>query len=358
MSAEILDDLERIRQLDRSGMAPLIAGLPGQLAQTPRLVEAGSWPRWTRNDFDGIVVLGMGGSAIGGDLVRAYLGDTLPVPMSIVRDYRLPRWVNLRALVVASSYSGNTEETLRAVEEASRRSCRIIALCSGGELGRLAERYGWPIVALPGGFPPRTALGYSFAAVYLTLSRFGIVDNPVALLLRLSEFLNARNAALTPNVPLADNEAKRLASAIHGRIPVVYGAAGSMAVVALRWKGQVCENAKDLAFCGEAPECNHNEIVGWGLPSVSREKMITVFLRSVDDHPRVARRFDIVGQLLHDRGVLVETVWATGDKPLLRLFSLIQLGDWVSFYLAILNGVDPTPIAAIDYLKARLNETG
>lgn len=356
MPREILDNLERIRRIDHAGMERLIIGLSEQLEKSISIVNEIEWPTWTPAGFDGIVVLGMGGSAIGGDLVRSYLADTLPVPMAVIRHYDIPHFISDKTLVFASSYSGNTEETLSAVGQAQTRGCRIIALCTGGRLGQLAAKHGWPLVVLPGGFPPRAALGYSFTTLYLALARLGFIDDPAPAVRELSKFLSMGTEKLRPEVSFDRNRAKQLAANIHGHIPIIYGAVGATAVAALRWKGQFCENAENLAFAGEAPEFNHNEVVGWGLPQGSADKLIAVILESPTDHARITRRFEIVRSLLDKKGIPVETVMATGDNPLQHLFSHIQFGDWVSFYLAILNGVDPTPIAAIDYFKDKLDD--
>lgn len=357
MPHEILDNLEQIRRIDRSGMVDLIVGLPEPIVKSIALAKDIEWPAWSSVDFDCIVVLGMGGSAIGGDLARSFLADTLTVPLAVIRDYRLPRFVGRKTLVLASSYSGNTEETLAAVLQARSRGCKVAAFCTGGRLARLAAENGWPLLTLPGGFPPRAALGYSFAALFLTLSKIGFIEDPSPALKDLSSFLTDRNSRFVAELPFNENDAKKLAAEIQGRIPVIYGAAGAMATAAVRWKGQLCENAENLAFAGEVPESNHNEVVGWGLPEGSADKLIAIMLQSPDDHPRIAQTFEIVHRLLQEKGIPVETVTATGNDPLQRLFSLIQHGDWVSFYLAILNGVDPTPIAAIDYLKSKSAET-
>jgi len=357
MTTQILDDLEEIRRIDRGGMASLIAGLPEQFEKSSVMMNAVAWPAWTAAEFDHIAVLGMGGSAIGGDLVRAYLADELAVPMTVVRDYHLPRFISARTLAIASSYSGNTEETLSAVREAHARRCKIIALSSGGELGRLATEHGWPWVKLPGGFPPRAALGYSFSTLYSALAQTGLVPQPAQTLRGLAMFLTDRTTLFKPETPLRDNRAKRLAARVQGKIAAIYGAAGPMAIAALRWKGQICENAENLAMTGEAPEFNHNEVVGWGLPEGSSGSLMAIFLQSPDDHPRISRRFAIVQSLFERKKTTVEVITAEGENRLQRLFSVIQLADWVSFYLAILNGRDPTAIEAIDVLKRELGRT-
>jgi len=358
MTGEILDNLDMIRRLEGAEMASLIAGMPEQLKESPAIFKAVQWPEWTAADIDHIVVLGMGGSAIGGDLVRVHLADALAVPMTVVRDYRIPRFVAARTLVFASSYSGNTEETLSAVGEAHARNSRIVALSSGGELGRLATEHGWPWVKLPGELPPRAALGYSFSALFLALARICLLPSPERQLQELASFLTRRTGALALETPVAHNRAKQLAAKLYGRIPAIYGAAGPMAIATLRWKGQVCENAENLAISGEAPEFNHNEIVGWGMPDRSEKALIAILIQSPDDHERITLRLQIVQSLLERKGIPVETVLAEGKDCLQRLFSVIQLADWVSFYLAVLNGLNPMAVKAIDFLKQELGRRG
>jgi glucose/mannose-6-phosphate isomerase len=358
MPHPVLDNVTECRALDPSGMTELLTRLPGQFSESVALAAAVGRPKWPSSDLSQIIILGMGGSAIGGDLVRSHLTGTLPLPLQVVRDYRLPHYASPRTLVIASSYSGNTEETLAAVDVAHDRGCPIIALSSGGTLADKARAHDWPLVRLPGGFPPRAALGYSFSSLLLLLSTIGLVADPAPALHELAGFLMSRNNQLAPEIPFEQNPAKQLAAMIKGRIPVIYGAAGAMSVAALRWKGQFCENAKNLAWAGEAPEFNHNEVVGWGLPKNAMDILTAVFLRSADDHPRIARRFEIVRKLFTQQETPVEMIDAAGDNPLQRLFSIIQLGDWTSLYLAFLNGVDPTTITAIHYLKTELGKVG
>jgi glucose/mannose-6-phosphate isomerase len=356
MSSPILDDHARLRELDRSGMAALIARLPDQFTKAISLVQAVIWPAWPPDQVANIVVLGMGGSAIGGDLVRSFVAPDLALPFQVIRDYHLPGFVSSHTLVFASSYSGNTEETLTTVAEAASRGGRMIAVTSGGQLAGLAQEHNWPLIQLPAGFPPRAALGYSFASLLLALGRIGLIEDYASALRKLTDFLTERGQAFSPEIPLEYNSAKQLAAKIQGRLPAIYGAAGPLAVAALRWKGQMCENAENLALAGEAPEFNHNEVVGWGLPAGLQDHLIAIMLRSPDDHPRIARRFEIVAPLFSDKGTPVETVHAEGTDALQRLFSVIQFGDWVSLYLAVLNGVDPTAITAINHLKSKLGQ--
>jgi len=354
MTGAILDNLDAIRRSNGSEMASLIAAMPEQLTKAPAIFKAVQWPEWTAGEIDHIVVLGMGGSAIGGDLVRVHLADDLAVPTVVVRDYRIPRFVSARTLVFASSYSGNTEETLSAVGEAHSRGSRIVAVSSGGEVGRLATANGWPWMKFPGGLPPRAALGYSFSALLLALAGIFRLPSQEGQLRELAAFLTRRTVALSPDIPTKQNRAKQLAVNMHGRIPATYGAAGPMAIAALRWKGQICENAENLAMSGEAPEFNHNEIVGWGLPEGSENTLIAILIQSPDDHPRTTLRLQIVQSLLEQKGIPVETVLAEGENRLQRLFSVIQLADWASFYLAVLNDRNPMEVESIDFLKQEL----
>ncbi len=356
MTHPLLDNPKRIAKVDPANMAGLISRLGDQLSQSAAAVTEADWTHWSEREFKNIVLVGMGGSAIGGDLARAYLGDALRIPLSVIRNYRLPGYVSSDTLVFASSYSGNTEETLSAVEQARKRGSAVVAITSGGRLAEQATAHGWVTIGLPGGMPPRAALGRSFGALLNVLGRLRLVDGGVWDLQALSVFLNKADEQLNPDIPSEHNPAKKLALALHGMVPVVYGAAGVMAVVARRWKGQFCENAENLAFAGEVPEFNHNQIVGWGLPAGSKEHFVVVLLASADDHPRIAERFSITREVFSQKRVKVETVQATGDNKLQRIFSLIQLGDWASYYLAALNDVDPTAIAVLDYLKQKLAE--
>ena len=301
-----------------------------------------------------VVVVGMGGSAIGGDLVRTYCRDASPVPVSVVRDYTLPASVGEGALVIASSYSGGTEETLAAFDEAAARGAAIYAITSGGELRRRAERMGLPHVVIPGGMQPRAALGYSLGAVLRIADKLGLCSVPEAEFSEALDVMHARVAALSdPNA----NDALELARKLHGKIPVVYTGPGLMEAVGVRWRNQIQENAKQLAFGNQFAELNHNEIMGWErAPEAVRALLHVVVLRDPGDHAQIQKRIDVTRDLLRGQAAGWSECSPEGEGRLARMLSAIQLGDFVSFYLAMLVGVNPTPVETIQQLKRTLAE--
>jgi len=341
-----LDDLACISQVDRSDMKVLLRGFPRQCSQAWELfVDVPS--------FEQIAVCGMGGSAIGGDYLKIYLAQKgFPKPVFVIRGYELPPFVGDKTLVFAVSYSGNTEETLSCFEQALRRGSFLVALTSGGRLAQRAHEKGVPLISIPQGLPPRTALGYLF---FPLLKSLGKLLNEEALEGEFQEALETLKglAPLYAEAPEAENPAKQLARAWYGRIPVIYGGEGRTDAVARRWKTQINENAKSPAHWDVLPELHHNEIMGWERPEL-REHFAYTLLRDRDDPPKLRRRFDLSREILKERGGLVWEAQGTGEKTLARLLSLSYLGDWSSFYLAMLYEVDPTPVPLIEELKRRL----
>jgi glucose/mannose-6-phosphate isomerase len=309
-----------------------------------------------REGIEQIVVAGLGGSAIGGDLVRSYLADRLPVPMLIVRDYTLPHFVGPSTLVLASSYSGSTEETLAAYDQAHRAGARLIAFTTGGALCDRAHADGHPVVTLPGGLMPRAALAFSFFPMLLVLSRLGFVSDPEAEIEETHALLTEQTSLYSRSTRWDRNPAKQTATLWHDHVPLIYGGNQRFDAVALRIKCQVTENAKQLAFANVFPEFNHNELVGFGHSQHVARQLTVCILRDRGDHRRIGIRMAIVRKMIADLGLTVTDVHSAGTGSLARMFSLVQWGDFVSFYLAMLNGVDPTPIAAIDHLKRELAE--
>ncbi|MFN3596345.1 MAG: bifunctional phosphoglucose/phosphomannose isomerase [Rubricoccaceae bacterium] len=337
--------------LDPSDMRGAIAAFPEHLHE--------GWTRGAAADalgydgLGGVVVLGMGGSAIGGDLVRALCEPSAPVPFLVNRAYGLPAWVDARTLVVASSYSGGTEETLSAYDEATARGARVVAVTSGGELAARAEAAGQPVIMIPGGLQPRAALGYSLG-VLLRLAR-------AAGLLELSDddYAEAREAArLRAALYDADdraNYAREISGALVGHLPLVYTGVGLLEPVGLRWRTQIHENAKHPAYGNVFPELNHNEIMGFeAAPPELLSRMVVLVLRDREDHAQVQRRFERTRELLARHVAGWREIDAEGEGRLGRMLSLIQLGDAVSFWLAARKRVDPTPVDTIQQLKAAL----
>jgi len=301
-----------------------------------------------------VVIAGMGGSAMGGDLLRSLAAPTAQVPITVNRGYTLPAHVDDRALVLVSSYSGNTEETLAALHEALSRNAQIIALSSGGTVTALADAHGFPVVEMPGGMQPRAALGYSLAALVTLAERLELLPSQKEAWVeatRTLEGISMREA--DPNTALAYTIARRIGA----HTPLIYSGNGLLETVNVRWRGQIQENAKRLAFGNVLPELNHNEIMGWEEDAAVHMQLAILMLRDVDDHPAVQRRARVTKELLLDRAGAWIDVASEGEARLTRLLSTVHLGDWVSFYLAMEDAIDPTPVRLISRLKATLADT-
>ncbi len=346
-----LDDPAGIRSRDPAGMLAAIASLADQCRRGYAAgVAATGLPDLV--DIRGVVFCGMGGSAVAGDVLRSVFRDRLGVPVEVSRAAEVPAHAGPHALVLASSYSGNTSETLAAFEEATRRGCRAIVITSGGAIADRAAEHGVPVVRVPGGFQPRAALGWLAFAAMGALEAAGLLPPLADDVAEAAGEVDARAAACGPDVPVADNEAKRLADAIGDRVPVVWGAEGIGAVAAARWKTQFNENGKMPAWWASMSELDHNEVVGWTRPFGERHAVVA--LRHEGEDPEMAARFPLSLQIAADAGARTDEVWATGRSALARLLSLIALGDHTTAYASIRRGVDPTPVEVIQRLKAAL----
>lgn len=348
-----LNRLPLLHAVDPEGMLELLLDFPTQCESSWRLGLEG---RFRKRVFHRVHFLGMGGSAIGGDLVRSYLEGRLPLPILIHRSYELPAAVDRSSLVFAVSYSGNTEETLATYRSAHKKGACLVVVTSGGTLLRWARRDGVPSVQIPTGFPPRAALGYLFFVPFLLLCRLVGLGIGEAEFREMKHLLTRlRDQELGPLIPTSRNPAKRLALELFDHIPVIYAGISRMDAVALRWRGQIAENAKQLSWHHLFPEMNHNEIMGWHHPKRLFPSLKILLLRDREDVLPVRRRMEITRSLIaQEEGVRPIEVWSRGRGLLSRLFSLIYIGDFVSYYLAILNGVDPTPVKRIEELKRRL----
>ena len=343
--------LEDIKKIDAYGMYDLIRRFPEQWREA-RLLAQDIPLDLSVGELEQVVVAGMGGSAIGGDLLRTYAHAQSPIPILVSRDYTLPASVGLKTLVIASSYSGNTEETLSAFEEAYRRGARLFCISSGGELLRRAREYGIPFLQIPGGMPPRAALAYSLVPLLSLAHQVGFARVYEEDWEESQELLEG--LAKEWGTP-ANNAAVHIASQLRDRLPVVYSATGLLEAVNLRWRTQLNENAKTLAWGNVYPELNHNEVMGWEGTDWLAERAAIVTLRDKDDHPRVQLRMSIMRDMLAEKVAFWAEIDTRGEGRLARMISMVHLGDWVSFYLAILRGVDPTVIRSIDRLKAALS---
>ncbi len=351
----ILNDVEKIRACDPENMYNCIFDLPEQMEKALKISK--SW-KINQDDFPeikNIVVIGMGGSAIGGDLVRSYLASSLLVPFQVIRNYSLPEYVDDETLVIVSSYSGNTEETLSALDDAIGRKAMIAAISTGGMLEDICKLNEIPMAQLPEGLQPRAAIGYSFVPTLLFFEKIGLVKNLTKEVESTIKLLKTTREEFIEDNELNSNPAKKLAKSMYGKIPIIYSGPVNTDVVGLRWKGQICENAKTLAFANQYAEFNHNELVGWADNAKAMKKqLIVIQLHDAADHNQIVQRMDIVHKLIAEIGIDVEEINAIGATPLERMFFLIQLGDFASYYLAILNDVDPTPVKVITRLKGML----
>jgi glucose/mannose-6-phosphate isomerase len=346
--------LDDITAVDPSGMYQRLLAFPDQVKEA---VAIGRTARLKLNTagIRNIVLCGLGGSAIGGDLLRSYCAGELTVPLMVNRHYTLPAFVNSTTLVIASSYSGNTEETTTAHREALRRKARLLCITSGGRTARLATRHHSALISIPGGSPPRAALGYSFFPLLIALERLGIIKDKRREISETISLLEKQRSRFSTPDP-ATNPALTLASQLQGRISVIYSSTERFDAVNTRWRGQIAENGKALSFGHVLPEMNHNELVGWKTLRPQMQDMQVVFLRDAHDHPRVKVRMDITRQILEQYTPHITEVWSEGRSLLARIFSLVYLGDWVSLYLAVLHKEDPTPVAVIDHLKNELGK--
>jgi glucose/mannose-6-phosphate isomerase len=334
-----------------------LCGLPEQLAAAHE--RAGSIERALlpdAADIDNIVVLGMGGSGIAGDVVQAVGTATLPVPLTVLKHYRTPAFVGPRTLAFAVSYSGDTEETLEMARGALGAGATLIAVSSGGALADLAQERGALHIPCPDDIPlPRLALGALVAPLVVVLFRMGMMPEAHAALTKAQEQLQRRRDECRPDAEVGRNPARELARKIDRTIPIVYGAGGLGGVAAMRWKCSINENAKAPAYWNVFPELDHNELCGWGQHGdVTRQIFTLVELHHGLEHSQLERRVTATREMIEEALCQVLTVTAMGEGRLAQLLDLMYLGDWTSYYLALANDVDPGPIDAIAQLKSRL----
>jgi glucose/mannose-6-phosphate isomerase len=349
--AVTLDDPEFLRRIDPDDMLGKVAELPSQLARARRAAQSVE-PDPRLADVDAIVVLAMGGSAIGAELVTAAAGERLRVPLLVHRDYGLPAGVGQRTLVVAASHSGETAETLSGFAEARSRGVPLAVITTGGRLAATAERDGLPLYRYAAGGQPRAAIGYGVGIVHELLARIGLIEGADDLAAAASA-LEGVLERLGPSVATDANPAKQLAWSIFGRVAVVYGH-GPMAAVAHRWKTQLNENAKAWASWEPMPEANHNAIEGSLNPRELGDALAVVQVRDPEEPQAIAERYRVVEELLSERATTRSEVWAEGPSALARVLSGVAWGDLVSVYLAILYQTDPTPVTLLAMLKERL----
>lgn len=348
-----LDDVRAVDRRDPGGMLGHIGRLPEQMERGWALSRELRTPE-SYASARSVAVLGMGGSAIAGDLIRGIFSDRLRVPLVSVRDYELPAWVGRETLVVAVSHSGSTEETVSALSAALERRCPVAVITTGGPLGDVAERVDLPRLLYPDEGPPRAALGWTLSLLGGLLERAGMLSLTEDELRSAAAAALAVSRASAPAQPTETNLAKQLAWALLDRF-VVVEAPGFLAPVARRWKTQLNENAKAVAVFEELPEATHNTVVGYEQPDGLRDHLYYVFLAGPADHPRNSLRLSLSTELLATAGIGYQVVPVGGETRLEQACHAITLGDYVSSYLALLYGVDPTPVEAIAHVKSGMH---
>ena len=349
-------DSSELRKLDPEDMLARIHEVPWQCQQAWQIAGDFDLPGHY-SDINKVVVIGMGGSAIGGDLVSSLVAPEARIPVIVYRGYDLPAFVDDDTLVIASSYSGNTEETLSAFNQALETGAKKLAITTGGKLKDIADENKVPVLTFNYRSQPRAALAFSFLPILCFLQKLGFISNKSAEVNEAIEVLLKLSDKIAETRPVKQNPARQLAEKIHGNLTVVYGA-GLLSEAAHRWKTQINENSKAWSFYEVFPELNHNAVVGYQFPPELAEKIVVVMLRSDLLAQPVQLRYKVTCQLLERAGVRYESVDGEGNAPLSQLLSLVLFGDYVSYYLAILYRTDPTPVEAIDYLKEQLAKLG
>jgi glucose/mannose-6-phosphate isomerase len=345
-----LDDLTYFKKLDTLNMLAEIDGLPDQLQQAWDLGFTQPLPKL--DEIRAIVISGMGGSAIGADLVAASVSSSIRVPIIVHRDYGLPAFAHgKQTLVICSSHSGNTEETLDSFESALQNECSVVAICTGGELAKRAGEKNIPVWRFSHNGQPRAAVGFSFGLLLSLFTRLNLIPDPSKDVAEAISAMKKSQEHLRADVPAATNPAKRYAGQLVGRWVTVMGA-GILAPVARRWKGQMNEVAKAAANFEFLPEANHNTLAGTLNPAeLLNTQTMTLFLSSPSDHPRNKLRSVFTRQIFMVEGMNTDAVDARGESTLAHMWTLILFGDYTAYYLAMAYGVDPTPVEALVAFK-------
>lgn len=353
----ILDDPKRCAEIDPTGMLRWVENFPSLCEQGIELGQKAPLPpREKLQTLMNIVIAGMGGSAMGGDLVRSFAKPQCDYPIEVVRDYQIPDYAGVSSLVFACSFSGNTEETLSAYDKALEAGACLVGLTTGGKLLERCERDGTPCIQIPGGMSPRAALPLSWFSLIAYWARLELIDVAQTELDDLIQTARRCVEQYGGQVPLSSNPAKQLATQLVDKIPVMYASEGPFEPVARRWRAQFNENAKVFAHDMTVPEMNHNEILGWKNPASLLKHFYVICLRDQGDLRACSKRFEVMQPIIEPVAGGYATVASEGRHTLGRMVSLVMLGDFTSVYLAYLLGEDPVPIPAIDHFKAELGK--
>jgi glucose/mannose-6-phosphate isomerase len=329
-----------MNRLDKSNMFETLSSFYKQFIEARKFVK-----HIPKQRIDSIVIAGMGGSGIGGDILKAYLKYEIRIPIAVVKNYSLPSFVKKNTLVFVCSYSGNTEETTSVYKEARKRRARTICIASGGLLEKYCKKDKVMLIKIPSGIPPRTALGYSFVPMLLILQKLGLVKNKDSEIRETARLLRKMSKELSKKNSTSEKLAKRIGK----RIPIIYSSE-ALYPVTYRWSTEFNENSKCLAFSKSLPEQNHNEINA--IP-VTKADIFVIMIRDKKDNKRIQKRFKFLKKIIPKK-IPVQEVWTRGNSHLARMFSAIYIGSFCSYYLAIMKGVDPSPVKVIEKLKKAL----
>jgi glucose/mannose-6-phosphate isomerase len=351
---EIVDDIDEIRRIDKSNMLSFCVESPRHYAKAAELTKTLSvdYPKPKT-----IVVAGMGGSGIGGELLKDWTRDRITVPIEVCKEYSLPAYADKNTLVFLVSYSGETEETLKVFLDAIKRNCMSFCISSGGKLHEFAEKLGFPHLLVPSGMAPRATLPYLFMPLITTLEKIGLVSGVNDEISETTAILKQVSAENSPEKSLSRNFSKKLAVNIKGTVPAIYGF-GFYRTVAQRLKTQFNENSKNPAKWEFFPELDHNEIVGWEEAEEFAKCFSVIFIRDADEPIEIRQRVEVTKGLMNRQIKKLFEVYGRGESRLAKMASVICTGDFTSVYLAILRGIDPTPVKTITLLKEKLQQTG
>ena len=364
LDVSILDRIDEIKKIDKSDMLGHCTKTSEYSQDAVERAERIELP--AKLDISGkvsikykkprhIVITGMGGSAIGGEILRDWLRDKLLIPIEISRDYTLPTYTNRDTLVFVVSYSGETEETLSSFADALRKKCMIISITSGGPLLSFSEKLNLPFVRIPEGLPPRAAVSYLFFPLPILLEKMGVVSNVKEEIDETIQAVKGLGEANSPSIPFRNNFAKKMALELVDTVPVVYGFKQYNAI-AHRLKTQFNENSKVVSSYDVFPELNHNEVVGWEAPEALTEHFSVIIIRDRNEPLEMRRRIEATKSLALKRAKKVLEIYASGRGRLAKMFSVLHLGDFVSVYLAILQNKDPTPVKTISAIKKEMKK--
>ena len=351
----MLDDMENIKKIDKSQMIDKITQFPDQIQETINSMRGFEVP--DIKEIENIVICGMGGSAISGDILQNLFRNSLELPIFVNRDYTLPKWANEETLVIAQSYSGNTEETLSSFNDAIRRHCLIFGISSGGALEKECISRNVSFIKIPSGYAPRAATAYLLFSSLLLMEKLNILDKSIENDIEetLETTKDAKNQ-MAKTIPEQENLAKQIAQTLFQSVPQVYGW-NIYEPIARRWCTQFNENSKVIARYDSVPECNHNDIVGWSMdPIVSKNFSCVLFRDGELESPNIKKRLDFMKDLYRNVAGNIIEVYPKGKSNLAKMMYTMCLGDFVSCYLAILREIDPTPVEIITKLKGQLSQ--